>query len=382
MRGLYGQHVEADQNFMCNRLPRLLFPFGCWPRLLNMTEDLFLGAFTLISLSHRSNSMQDSSGQGNLVGDIIGNRFRPWRPVFQSRVLGSWCSPSFSRRGASSHIASWSWRSVVAFALLAITLSAGLPNSAAAQDDADLLNEMGGVPAAADPAAADAPAAGPAAAADAVAAEDTAPKTPKNMLAWTFEALGIPYTVLFLALSITLLTLIVMNLIAARLDNICPPDLVEGVEQHLVAGDPQAAAEMIRTDDSFLGQVVSAGLAKLDRGHSHAVEAMQEVGEEETMKMEHNLSYMALIGNISPMVGLFGTVQGMIGAFRTIADSTTTPKPSELAGNISTALFTTLAGLAIAIPAIAVYNILRNRVQRLTMQVGITSEELLERFKK
>ena len=98
------------------------------------------------------------------------------------------------------------------------------------------------------------------------------------------------------------------------------------------------------------------------------------------MKMEHSLSYMALIGNISPMIGLFGTVQGMIAAFRTIATSGTTPKPGELAMDISTALFTTLAGLAIAIPAIAVYNILRNRVQRLTMQVGIASEELIERF--
>jgi biopolymer transport protein ExbB len=89
---------------------------------------------------------------------------------------------------------------------------------------------------------------------------------------------------------------------------------------------------------------------------------------------------MALIGNISPMIGLFGTVQGMISAFQTIATSGSTPKPGDLAMNISTALFTTLAGLAIAIPAIAVYNILRNRVQRLTLQVGVTSEELIERF--
>lgn len=109
---------------------------------------------------------------------------------------------------------------------------------------------------------------------------------------------------------------------------------------------------------------------------------MQEVGEEETMKMEHNLSYMANYRQYQPRHdGLFGTVDGMIRAFRTIATSGTTPKPGELAADISTALFTTLAGLAIAIPAIAVYNILRNRVQRLTMQVGVTSEELIEKFK-
>jgi biopolymer transport protein ExbB len=269
-------------------------------------------------------------------------------------------------------------RSVARVAILALLALSCMVNRGWTQDVAELQRELGELPAAD---AGPAPAAGGApAAATPANAEDTGPRAPTNLLAWTFQALGISYTVVFLALSITLLTLIVMNLIAARRDNICPPDLIEGVEQHLAAGQPQQAAEMVRTDDSFLGQVVAAGLAKLNKGHSHAVEAMQEVGEEETMKMEHNLSYMALIGNISPMIGLFGTVQGMIAAFRTIATSGSTPKPGELALDISTALFTTLAGLAVAIPALAVYNILRNRLQRLTLQVGVTSEELIERF--
>lgn len=56
------------------------------------------------------------------------------------------------------------------------------------------------------------------------------------------------------------------------------------------------------------------------------------------------------------------------------------PDPNELAGGISRALMTTLVGLAIAIPAIASYNILRNRVQRLVLEVGIVSENLMSRF--
>jgi biopolymer transport protein ExbB len=207
-----------------------------------------------------------------------------------------------------------------------------------------------------------------------------APKAPKNYLVWTYESLGLSYTVVFLALSIVLVALIVQNILALRQDNICPTDLVEGIEQQLKEGNAQGAAEIVRSDDSLLGQVLSAGLSKLDRGHSQAHEAMQEVGEEEVMRLEHNLNYMALIGNISPMIGLLGTVQGMISSFQVIANSGTTPKPSELAAGISTALFTTLVGLLIAIPAIAVFNILRNRIQRLTLQVGNTSEDLIERF--
>ena len=80
------------------------------------------------------------------------------------------------------------------------------------------------------------------------------------------------------------------------------------------------------------------------------------------------------------MIGLFGTVHGMIDSFSTIAQAGGAPDPNELAGGISRALMTTLVGLAIAIPAIAAYNILRNRVQRLVLEVGIVSENLMSRF--
>ena len=94
------------------------------------------------------------------------------------------------------------------------------------------------------------------------------------------------------------------------------------------------------------------------------------------------MSYLALIGTISPMIGLFGTVDGMIRSFYAIATAGSTPDANKLAAGISTALLTTLIGLAIAIPAIAAYNILRNRVQKLALEVGITSENLMGRFEK
>lgn len=251
--------------------------------------------------------------------------------------------------------------------------------SAIAQDDAAA--EFGdAAPAPAAPAAADEPA--PAGNAGNPGAEDTstAAAQPKNILTWTYEALGWPYMLVFLALSFTLVSLLVMNLLTARRDNLCPQELVESFDEKLNEKDFQQAYDLARADESVLGQVLSAGLSKLSRGYNRALEAMQEVGEEESMKLEHRLSYMALIGNISPMIGLFGTVQGMIASFQVIASGGSTPKPSELAVGISTALFTTLVGLAIAIPAIAAYNILRNRVARLLLEVGVTSENLMSRF--
>ncbi len=202
----------------------------------------------------------------------------------------------------------------------------------------------------------------------------------QSQLQWVLGALGWFFSLVFLALSFTLVALIVMNLLTTRRDNIVPLDLVQAFEEFLNAKKYKEAYELAREDESLLGQVLSAGLSKLQAGYNKAIEAMQEVGEQENMKLEHRLSYMALIGTISPMVGLFGTVWGMISSFNVIATAGGQPKPAELAGGISTALLTTLIGLAIAIPAIAAYNILRNRLARLVLEAGIISENLMSRF--
>ena len=243
-------------------------------------------------------------------------------------------------------------------------LGAGMISTAVAQDD-EVAVEVEAPPAAA------------AAAAGGNAAET---KPPPSYLEWAYDALGIGYSLVFLFLSFTLVALIVMNSLMARRDNMCPLQLVEAFEENLNEKNYQAAYELAKNDESFLGQVLSAGLAKVSTGYSQAIEAMQEVGEEENMKLEHRLSYMALIGTISPMIGLFGTVHGMIDSFQVIANTSTSPKPAQLAQGISTALFTTLIGLFIAIPAIAAYNLLRNRVARLVLEVGILSDNLMSRF--
>jgi biopolymer transport protein ExbB len=201
-----------------------------------------------------------------------------------------------------------------------------------------------------------------------------------SYLTWVFNALGVGYTLIFLLLSFTLVALFVMNLITSARSKVCPVHLVEEFEEMLDNKQYQDAYELAKEHESVLGSVLSAGLSKLSAGYPQAIEAMQEIGEEENMKLEHRLSYMALIGTLSPMVGLFGTVHGMIAAFQVIATGGSTPEASELAGGISTALFTTLLGLAIAIPAIAIYNILKNRVARLMLEVGILSEGLMGRF--
>jgi biopolymer transport protein ExbB len=202
-----------------------------------------------------------------------------------------------------------------------------------------------------------------------------------SYLDWAAKSLGMFYGPVFLGISFALVALFVMNLLTARRENVIPTELVEGFEEQLNAKQYQQAYELVKSDQSFLGHVLSAGLGKISTGYSPAIEAMQEVGEEENMRLEHRLSYLALIGTLCPMIGLLGTVSGMIDSFKIIANTATgAPDPKMLAQGISTALFTTFVGLALAIPALAAYNLLRNRVARLVLEVGVVSEGLMSRF--
>ncbi|HWA99758.1 MAG TPA: MotA/TolQ/ExbB proton channel family protein, partial [Pirellulales bacterium] len=224
-----------------------------------------------------------------------------------------------------------------------------------------------------------APAAAPAGAPGGTEPAEAAPQQ-VSQLKFFYDALGLKYVIAFSGISFAFVALIVMNFLTLRREAIVPTTLVEGFEAHLNEKRYQDAYELAKSDDSFLGHVLSAGLGKLQSGYAQAIEAMQEVGEEETMRLEQRLSYIALIGTIAPMVGLLGTVDGMVASFQVIASSTTQPKPSELAQGISMALITTLVGLWIAIPAILFFGVFRNRMSRLVLEVGIMSEGLMSRF--
>ena len=225
---------------------------------------------------------------------------------------------------------------------------------------------------------------------DADAAPETPPaesdetkekKEPKSALGWLIEALGI-YLIVFLLISVALVSLMIMNFLAVRRSVVCPPDLIDGFQAHLDEKQYQEAYELAKADESFLGNVLSAGLSKVSTSYKHSVAAMQDVGAEENMKLDHRASYLALIGTLAPMIGLLGTVDGMIRSFYTIATAGTSPDANKLAEGISTALLTTLVGLLIAIPAIAAYNIVKNMIQKLVLDVGITSDNLMGRFEK
>jgi len=93
------------------------------------------------------------------------------------------------------------------------------------------------------------------------------------------------------------------------------------------------------------------------------------------------IEWLNIIGNVSPMIGLFGTVYGMIKLFNSIVLAGGQPRPEQMADGVGIALVTTFWGLLIAIPALIVHSILGNRIESIAHEAAIQAEMILVEIK-
>ena len=90
------------------------------------------------------------------------------------------------------------------------------------------------------------------------------------------------------------------------------------------------------------------------------------------------LMTLPLFAAIAPLVGLLGTVLGMFKAFGGIAsDVAAGAKPVVLAQGVSQAIVTTILGLAVAIPSLVAYAVLRRRAAKRISELEAAAEEVL-----
>ena len=195
------------------------------------------------------------------------------------------------------------------------------------------------------------------------------------------ELLGSAIIWLLLALSAVSIGLIGMMAATNQRKSIVPEGVVQEVRLLLRSKQFREALELTRTDESYFSKVVHAGLREANHGFSAVIRALEQTSDELTTNRLRRIEYLNVLGQVSPMIGLFGTVYGMILAFQAIVASGGDADPIQLAGGIGTALTTTFWGLVVAIPALAGYAIIRNKIDELTTEGTLTAEELLNQFR-
>lgn len=216
---------------------------------------------------------------------------------------------------------------------------------------------------------------------DAAAPAADAAAAPQRTAADSFFEQAGTIGLVIMVLSVVALTLIIKEIMAMRRDQLAPPELVDEMEALFEAGEYQEAIELCETEPCYFTNIVAAGLPKLNASFEAMEKSLEEMVEEETIKLHARLSWLSLIAGVAPMLGLMGTVNGMIGAFATIKELKGQATPDQLAGDIAGALITTLLGLVVAVPVTAAFVFLRNRVVSYSLEVAAVVEDLFERFR-
>ncbi|MBN1490266.1 MAG: MotA/TolQ/ExbB proton channel family protein [Phycisphaerae bacterium] len=182
-------------------------------------------------------------------------------------------------------------------------------------------------------------------------------------------------------LSFIALSLVAHYALTIRRRVLVPRALVTELEAALRLGRTEAAVKIGRSDGSMLGAIVAAGLGKLAAGGEAIRAAIDDATEAQSGKLMRRIQHLNIVGSISPMIGLFGTVVGMIRAFHRMAGMeggmANASNAAKLSADISVAFVNTFWGLLIAVPALTIFALFRNRIEAVADECNWTAEQLI-----
>jgi len=162
--------------------------------------------------------------------------------------------------------------------------------------------------------------------------------------------------------------------------NIDTQDFLTKILDKMKHRDTKEALQVCDNTRSPISNILKAGILKYDRPRPQIIESIEDASLYEIPKIEKNLTALATIAHISPLLGLLGTVTGMVRCFQTIQMKATSfhpISPGDLAGGIWEALLTTVMGLIVAIPTFVAYNYLASRINSFILEMERASTELV-----
>lgn len=189
------------------------------------------------------------------------------------------------------------------------------------------------------------------------------------------QAAGWPIWPLIIA-SIVALALIFERLWSLRQRAVAPVGMVDHVLVEFRHTGPTHDLLARTAEQGPLGRILAAGLANVKSPRPVMKEAIEEVGRVVTHDLERFLTTLGTIAAMAPLLGLFGTVIGMIEIFG--SQSAAGSNPIQLAHGISVALYNTLFGIGVSIPAVIFYRHFRNRVDVLVVEMESQAIKLIE----
>jgi len=202
------------------------------------------------------------------------------------------------------------------------------------------------------------------------------PETHKKSVLELFKSTGLVGWLL-LGVSCGGTALLIEHFVNLKLEKLAPAASIEEIQRLIDAGEYDEAIAVADEDGGYMARLLGAALRLRHAGYEHMLGALEMAAAEETFKLNAHISYLSLLGNVAPLLGLLGTVTGMISSFQVI-ESLAAPTPKDLAVGVYESLVNTTMGLFIAILFLVFYFIFKNKVTKMCLQMNLEAVDVLK----
>jgi biopolymer transport protein ExbB len=188
---------------------------------------------------------------------------------------------------------------------------------------------------------------------------------------------GGPMMWLILAVSIVAAVLFLKKLFDLHRAQIKWADFLKGIYNILGRRNVVEAVSICEETPGPVASIVRAAVLHHDEDKESIQRAIEEAGLAEIPRLERNLTMLATLAQVTPMMGLLGTVLGMMQVLLAVQEKSPLVHSGDLMGGLWQALISTAASLAVAIPIYAGYNLLVGRVESIVLDMERASVEIL-----
>ena len=169
--------------------------------------------------------------------------------------------------------------------------------------------------------------------------------------------------------SVAALAVIFERMVALRRRKVIDPRVLGVLRDYQGEESSEGALRICGRARGAFARIIEEVIRVRHLEHAQSIETMHAVGRAQVGRLDRGLTVLEIVASISPLIGLLGTVLGMVTVFDAITSEGALGNPLLLADGIRKALITTVAGLCVAIPALAAHSIYAKRVEILAAEM-------------
>ena len=178
--------------------------------------------------------------------------------------------------------------------------------------------------------------------------------------------------------SIISLAIIFERILSLRPTAVIKPSLARAIHDLGYGGKTTLVEQESLDEETALSRLVRACLMYTSWPKDENAEAVQAYARREIVRLERGLVFLEVVTGLGPLLGLMGTILGLIRIFGSAGSAgDLNAQGAQIAAGIAEAMYCTVAGLFVAIPALIAHALFARHIEALTIDLETLCSELL-----